>query len=266
MKITTQTSQINVSHSGNGAPIWVLLHGFMGTEIDFEWLKPRLSGSVICPDLLGHGATVTQPETAFSMANQVEALHDMLGQLYPQNVTYNVVGYSMGGRVAIAFAAQYPDLIAHLFVESGRPGLASAQERADRQAHDAQLATQLETTGLTNFVDRWEALPLFATQRNLPAETQQRVRAGRLAQAPQLLAKSLREMGTGSQPDYWSSLATFTFPVTLITGQQDEKFTKLADAMMTTLPNAQHRVVTNAGHNVHLEQPEAFLDILTGGD
>ncbi|MBT9672691.1 2-succinyl-6-hydroxy-2,4-cyclohexadiene-1-carboxylate synthase [Secundilactobacillus kimchicus] len=260
MKIKVSQGRVNVAvHRQTTAPSWLLLHGFMGSHHDYDKVAKRLPGTVIVPDLLGHGETEARAGVGFDMTTQVAVLHELLHQSYSALLPLTIVGYSMGGRVAIAYAASYPADVLRLVVESGRPGLATEAERLARQAHDAQLADRLLTAGLPAFVLKWEQLPLFASQRHLSVVVQQAVRVGRLRQSPSNLARSLREMGTGQQPNYWPELPKITVPVTLLTGELDTKFTAIARMMLAQLPKATHNVIAGVGHNVHLEAPDRYV-------
>jgi 2-succinyl-6-hydroxy-2,4-cyclohexadiene-1-carboxylate synthase len=109
-------------------------------------------------------------------------------------------------------------------------------------------------------VEEWERLPLWASQRQLPNATRQRLCAQRLRNRPQGLAASLRGMGTGVQPSLWEELPQLALPTLLITGALDAKFTQIARAMGERCPACRISTIANAGHTPHLEQPEAFLD------
>ena len=105
----------------------------------------------------------------------------------------------------------------------------------------------------------WEAIPLFASQQQLPAHQQQQIRQQRLQQRPENVAQSLIGMGTGAQPNFWPKLAEVTVKTLLIVGEKDVKFNHLADKMLQQLPNAQKAVIADAGHNVHFEQPNQVI-------
>lgn len=266
MKINLDTTQYHFTVSGSGQPIWVLLHGFMGTGADFADIAPELPGTVLCPDLLGHGETLSEPKTPFTMAQQIKDLFEIYLTYFagenPQKM--NLVGYSMGGRVAIAFAAAYPELVQHLYLESTCPGLADPEQKAARQAADAQRAGVLKQAGLETFVAHWAQLALFATQQKLPKSVQAKIKQQRLSQRPADLAKSLMQMGTGAQSSEWANLPKFNMPTTLINGGVDVKFTTISSEMMALLPQATQETLPNIGHNVHLEAPAAYLAILKG--
>ncbi|ANK62102.1 2-succinyl-6-hydroxy-2,4-cyclohexadiene-1-carboxylate synthase [Loigolactobacillus backii] len=247
-----------VAQQGSGAPVWLLLHGFMGSHTDFAKIAPKLAGTVLMPDLLGHGATTSHAAAErYQIERQVADLASLLAKRQVKQV--NLLGYSMGGRLALAFALSHPELVHCLILESSSPGLATETERQKRRQHDQILVERLQKNGLAQFVTEWTALPLFASQRKLPAATQQFIRQQRLQQNPAGLALSLQQMGTGSQPNYWPALANFELPVHLIVGAADAKFQATTEKMLARLPNASRTVISNAGHNVHLEQSAAYL-------
>ena len=75
------------------------------------------------------------------------------------------------------------------------------------------------------------------------------------AQTPAMW-EALRGFGTGHMEPLWDRLPELTIPVTLITGERDEKFRAHAEEMAKRLPNAQHVTIPNTGHAPHLEDPE----------
>ncbi len=177
----------------------------------------------------------------------------------------HVVGYSMGARLALALAVRHPERVRTLVLESGSPGLASEEERSARCASDEALASELEREGIVPFVDAWEARPLFASiARRLSVEARAAVRARRLAHDPRGLAAALRGLGTGSLPSFWEDLPGLDLPVLLLAGAEDAKFVEIASAMASRLPRATLRIVPEAGHTVHLEQPVRWLEAVTG--
>src|ERR671931_600044 len=97
---------------GAGRPL-VLLHGGLGSGEMFGPILPVLSErhQVIGPDLQGHGRTadIDRPLDVRLMADDIGALIDHLGLDRP-----DVVGYSLGGGVALQTAAKYPDRVRKL--------------------------------------------------------------------------------------------------------------------------------------------------------
>lgn len=241
----------------------VLLHGFTGSSR--SWGDPVVHGlrsrrvDPILVDLPGHGARVDPGEGGVGL-DDVTAVVD---QATADLSEYDLVGYSMGGRLALHVALARQGRIRRLVLESASPGLAREAERAERRAADAELASRIERDGVESFVDAWSAMPLFASQRTLPRETRERVRRLRLANRPSALAAVLRTLGTGVLPSLWDRLRELTIPVLLVTGALDTKFVRIAREMSNRLPDAWSVNVPGVGHTVHLEAPHAWLDAVT---
>jgi len=239
----------------------VLLHGFTGSTESWATHRPIFASNyrTIVVDLLGHGQTAAPADPArYPMEQSADDLAALITTIAPGPV--NLLGYSMGGRLALYFAVTYPYLVQNLILESASPGLADIEARQERKRNDEQLADAIETQGIVTFVEHWEALPLFATQRTLPARVQNPLREQRLRNRSQGLANSLRGMGTGVQPSLWGQLSALSVPTLLLAGELDQKFKVIANQMATSLPHATVVIVPDAGHTIHLEQPQAFQE------
>jgi len=201
-----------------GLPL-VFLHGFLGTRRDWDEVisyLPRLK--CIALDLPGHG----------------EAPFTETFEFTPPAPKFHLIGYSMGGRLAMRYALQYPERIATLILASTHPGLRSQKERDERIAHDAKWAKRL---ACDDFFSAWYAQPLFAGFRPHTARSQNR----------EALAKALLHYSLGRQPLLHVQKALH------IVGEKDEKFRAL---------HRQALVIEGAGHMVHLEKPKEFAKII----
>jgi 2-succinyl-6-hydroxy-2,4-cyclohexadiene-1-carboxylate synthase len=246
---------------GNGPPL-LLLHGFTGSRASFGHLRQRLSSQadVLVVDLPGHGESPYSADTTF--ASTLTALLGLLDELRLEQV--DVAGYSLGARVALGLAVEGRGRLRRLVLESGSPGLRRRRDRGERRRQDEALAARIESEGVTAFVQKWEALPLFSGVRTLPAEVQEALRLRRLEGDAGGLALSLRRLGLGAQPSYWAALPRIRIPVLLLSGARDEKFTALARRMAAELPLVWGHVFTAVGHAPHLEAPEAWAREVTG--
>ncbi|MEK5232972.1 2-succinyl-6-hydroxy-2,4-cyclohexadiene-1-carboxylate synthase [Lysinibacillus sp. FSL K6-0232] len=240
----------------------VALHGFTGSTATWHYLAQALPNvRVVAIDLIGHGRTAVPAHVQrFSMEEQVQDLEEICCQLQLEKFT--LLGYSMGGRIALSYAMSYPERIDKLILESASPGLRTAAERAERCEQDEALAQKIIANGIESFVNAWENIPLFATQQQLPKSVREAVRAERLSQKAEGLAGSLRGIGTGVQPSNWERLEQLVIPVLLLTGALDKKFCKIAQEMKALLKNGTHITVNHAGHAIHVENPAEFATIV----
>lgn len=235
----------------------VLLHGFTGSGEDWAFIRPQLEPqyTLITPDIVGHGdADKPDDRRDYALAGAAQRiLDDVDGR-------FHLLGYSMGGRLALYIAAQHPQRVQSLILESASPGLKTQAERAARKQGDDALADQIEANGMAWFADFWESLPLWDSQTR---EQKAQLRLRRLQNDPVGLANSLRGMGTGVMPNLWQTLPQMMTPAQLIVGERDRKFVDINREMAQIMPQAQLSVVPEAGHTVHLEAPDAFLQIVS---
>lgn len=246
----------------HGAPTAVpllLLHGFTGSSNNWADLIPVFGKqfTIITVDILGHGRSASPPDAKrYAMSRVAADLIDLLDAW--QIVRTALLGYSMGGRLALYAACHYPQRFSHLVLESSSPGLATEAERSARRQSDEALAEWIEANGIEAFVVRWEALPLWASQQQLSEKIQQRLHQQRLQNSPVGLANSLRGMGTGAQPSLWPRLPTLNLPTLLIAGELDTKFVAINEQMVAQLANGRLHIIPQAGHTTHLERPYIF--------
>ncbi len=246
--------------AGRGHPPLVLLHGFTGGADVWRPLLPALARArrAVAFDLPGHGTPPAgdEPPARIEAGEALEALRRRLDGLGIQDCF--LLGYSMGGRLALRFALGHPQRVRGLVLESASPGIAEASARAERRQADAALADRMEREGLAPFVEAWMAQPLFETQKSLPRAVRERERARRMRHHAGWLAASLRGMGAGTMAPLWDQLPALRVPALLLAGEHDTKHCDIAAQAAARMPRARMVVVPGAGHTTHLENPEAF--------
>lgn len=239
--------------SCNDTPL-VLLHGLLGDANDWQPVIDRLPGHhCIALDLPGHG------QHHELRVNDFEQSHQWLcRELASRGIEhYLLVGYSLGGRLALYHASREPAGLSGLLLENCHPGL-PAGERATRIAHDESWAERFEREPLADVLADWYRQGVFADLDEAARASQI---ARRLGNDGKAVAAMLRATSLGQQPDLASWLAQGALPVTYVSGKRDNKFHQLACLMAS-----QHRKINHleldGGHNLHAHQPEAFARLL----
>jgi 2-succinyl-6-hydroxy-2,4-cyclohexadiene-1-carboxylate synthase len=231
----------------------IALHGF--TETDESWhevLAPVIAG-VRCPLLPGHGHLPCPPDTTLSSA----AATVLRGVTAERPV--DILGYSMGGRVALQAALDQPQLVRRLVLVACRPGIEDPGEREARRRHDELLAEMLVEDGIGPFVVWWEDQPALRPVTRQPPAVVTAVRARRLGQDPDGLAASLRCLGQGRMQPLWHRLGELRMPVLLVVGAGDRGYCDAMTRMQAAIPGARLVVIPEAGHAVHREQSASLL-------
>ncbi|MFP5342533.1 MAG: 2-succinyl-6-hydroxy-2,4-cyclohexadiene-1-carboxylate synthase [Candidatus Limnocylindria bacterium] len=254
---------LEVRAAGNG-PSVLFLHGFTGRGADWSPFLPAVRASghrTLVVDLLGHGRSAAPADPA---EHAIERQSPRLATLLRRSgaVPAIVVGYSLGARVALRLAATEPDVVRALVLESPSAGIADADARAARRASDDALADAIELDGVAAFVDRWEAIPVFASERRLPERRRARLRRERLRNRPGGLAGALRGAGQGAMEPLHDRLGGIAVPTLVIAGGADATGLERARAVAAGIPDARLVVVPGRGHAVHREAPTTFRHLL----
>jgi 2-succinyl-6-hydroxy-2,4-cyclohexadiene-1-carboxylate synthase len=251
----------SVTGKERGAAI-LFLHGFLGSRADWDEIISGLEPDFRCVavDLPGHGSSVALPdEDIYTIEGVSAALEALMAGLHLDRCV--IVGYSMGGRLALHFALHYPHRCARLVLESASAGLQREVERQERRGMDEALAVRLENRPFDQFLQEWYSQPLFASER-YNAQQMDRLMGARLYNQPAELAKSLRGLGAGVQSPLWEKLNSLIVPTLFIAGALDGKYVEVASRFALLGDHVRSAVFPNAGHNVHFEYPAAYTDLL----
>ena len=236
-------------------PVLICLHGFTGTSQSFSFSFTDIN--VLAIDLIGHGQTdVYVHPYRYKLSVLVKDLSLLTIQL---NIdSFYLLGYSMGARTALTWSIEQPKGIKGLVMEGGTPGIQSPLEKIERQKQDNRLATMLFTSSLAHFIEYWESLPIFNSQKMLPLSVRRNIRQERLSQQVMGLTLSLMYMGTGQQKNYWPDLKQLQLPILYLVGEEDVKFQKIGKQFIEQNKCFRMIQVANSGHCIHLEQPKDF--------
>ena len=235
----------------------VVLHGFTGSAAAMGSLVDALAGAhrVVAIELPGYGSK-PRPTSATDLTVD-SVLRDVDRVVRSLSLgSWHLVGYSMGGRIALAYAAAGDDGLASLTTISASPGIADPARRAARAASDAELADRIERRGIEWFADYWSSQAILQPASPVGIRAGAAIRSLRLLNDPVSLAAALRGLGPGSMPPLHDRLADIEVPALLVAGRADPKYVEISAAMGKSMPEARVRVIDDAGHAVHLDKPE----------
>lgn len=251
----------HLHQSGNpgGLPI-LYLHGFMGTGKVWTPIMEHFAERAfqIAPDLPGHGQTEANLE-----ALDFDLLSDALAELTAEKFARPpvLVGYSMGGRIALHTVLRYPGHFAALVLESSTAGIVLESERASRLQLDCDRAARLRQLDMPAFLQQWYRQPIYSSltrRRELIDQIIRKKSAGN----PDHLAEIMVRLSPGRQTPLWDRLALWRKPTLVIAGQEDEKYCEAAFRLSHGLKNSLMTVIAHAGHIVHLEKRDDFVAAL----
>jgi len=227
--------------------IWSL-HGAVGREDDWADFAQAVHRS-------GHEVRTVD---LWSFVEEGGCSFDEFGaalceQVRAEDAAPVLLGYSLGGRLALHALLADPGLWSAAVIVSAHPGLADEDERVLRMAADAHWAAQALTGPWNRFVEKWNEQGVLRESGGYALADRMALEARR-----QAVARGFMEWSLGKQEDLRPRLSAITCPVCWITGVHDGKFAALAGEAVPLMPRAVHRVVPGAGHRVPWEASAAF--------
>lgn len=280
-------------------PPLVLLHGFMQSSTSWEPIATslKLHFCVYAVDFIGHGlsnrsknpARYTYEDMAASIdyflrkvvCRPSDSANKPSKRMFPllkslrkssgdcageQSVRAHVVGYSMGGRIALALMKTSCDVLASVILESCNLGCATDEEKQEAAKRNSDWVNRIREEGMEEFVNYWETLPLFETQKELGFD--KILHFSRAANDPECMALCLEGAGKQAMPLSGETLTYIEkandseedsrkgIPVLYIYGDKDEKSALIAQKLSAVGASVS---AINVGHNVHLEAPMLYL-------
>lgn len=229
-------------------PHLVWLHGFLGNHQEWEPVSAAFQEwPQLLIDLPGHGASSDIMVADFAAVDAVLSATLRHYQIYD----YWLVGYSLGGRVAMYHATHnLATGLQGIVVEGGHPGLSCETERAARKQHDAGWAKRFRHEPLVPVLHDWYQQAIFS---DLDKQQRAALVALRSHNHPAALASMLEATSLCRQPDLQPELKKLTRPFYYLCGERDDKFRTLAAHLGLT-----PELIFAAGHNAHRDDPVAF--------
>jgi 3-oxoadipate enol-lactonase len=256
MQVLNSDAQLDVAVSGDGDAV-VLLHGFPLSREIWDAQVRALSGyRVVAMDLRGMGASrvVDGPYLMESLAGDVAAVLDALGI---ERAT--LVGHSLGGYVALAFARMYVERLARLALVCSR----IAADSPERAAHRFELADEAERSGSSaRIIDEFRNATLGATTKQNCPEIVEKFTKIAEKHDPRGLAAMLRGMALRDGAD--DIAGDLSMPVLVVAGDEDPGIPAQESAGLTgAFPAGRLVTIARSGHVPMLEQPGELSACLT---
>ncbi len=245
---------------------WVFLHGLMGFLNNWQKVIAGLGPEQSCLtyDQRGHGRS-WKPQTGYHPEDYSSDLKMILQSLGWQKIT--LVGHSMGGRNALNFAARFPEVVERLILEDISP-----EGRADQLTYFKNLLGVVPVP----FPDRESARAFFrdefaqvAKTRDNPAVIGAFLNANLEEQPDGIMdfrfsQKAIFEsVGAGLERSRWDEVAVLRCPTLLIRGENSQELSQETfERMQGANPLIQGVIIPRAGHWVHSDQPQMYLQAI----
>lgn len=240
------------------SPAIIAIHGFTGSGQDFQ---PIVELTHECLnwytlDLPGHGSNSSLIIKDHSLEFYLDALH-AITQFYKLN-KFILLGYSMGGRLALHYAIQHPTSLKNLILIGASPGIENLEERQERFRQDQKLSNWILKNDTKTFIDFWMQTPLIRSQKNIPPHLFHAFLKRKYQHLPSGLAAALLALSPGKIHSIWKEIKTITCPTLIISGEKDLEYIEVGKKMTALLQNARYLSIPEAGHCAHLENLSAF--------
>ncbi|MFJ5717538.1 alpha/beta fold hydrolase [Neobacillus sp. NPDC093127] len=243
---TYDQGSIYYEETGNGEPL-ILIHG---VGLDHHMWEKQVKGlskqyRVICYDMLGHGGS-DHPPGPYSLSHYVAQLAGLLLQL--QIDTCHLVGFSMGGMVAQAFALEFPEKIKTLTILN-----AVANRTAEQRKAILLRVEEVKQSGAVSTIEpaiqRWFNPDFLAANESFVKGIRKRLQTNN----PHSYLAAYTLFATADQ-ELWPKLSTIKLPTLIITGEQDVGSTpEMSKCMHLQIEQSELLIFPNMKHMLPAE-------------
>lgn len=231
------------------------LHGFLGRPEDWSPLFQAMRAD--CSELLGvavpymdiRGLTPDVPLDRWG-----ENFCIWANKQYPKSKKI-LLGYSMGGRLALHAAASRPEMWDKVILLSTHFGLNSDSEKRLRRDEDQRWAYKFLNADFKTVMDEWNRLPVFFGSRSEPERTAEQFEV-------ELLAKALSQWSVSKQKCFLEDKSWVRENALWIAGENDSKYVNFLKVIGDTLPKHKINIIADSGHRVHFDQTELLADVI----
>jgi 2-succinyl-6-hydroxy-2,4-cyclohexadiene-1-carboxylate synthase len=220
------------------------IHGFLGLPSDWNFLEKDHSSHEFHKINLSAGY---QPEKGF------EGFSAHLNSLINPNETNILLGYSLGGRLALHAIKDHPKVWKAAMLVSVNPGLPSEEMQADRMLKDGVWAIRFLAENWSSVLNKWNQQPVFLHSKNIDRRMDDFNR--------DVLADMLTYWSLGRQQDLRQTIKNLPLPIYWVSGALDSYFIHLQDSILLDHSSSCKITIPEAGHRVPWDQPAAFSEL-----
>ena len=167
-----------------------------------------------------------------------------------------LLGYSLGGRLALHACIHRPDLWQGVVVVGADPGLGSSEKKNQQFTRDRYWADRLKNEPLEYLLREWDEQPVFCGIENSAPRNLDELDPIQLSQQFEVFSKGL-------QLNLVPSLSELkTPPVLFLAGEKDQKYQGIGEKLSKSSSVVKAQVVADSGHRVPWENPESFSQVL----
>lgn len=245
----------------------IALHGFLGRPVDWNWLSDSVNETVSARDLFEDVFSIQSDDKSKNLKSTHEhcafsqwatllnsSAEDFLREAKEKPL---LLGYSMGGRLAMHALIERPDLYRGAVLVSSHPGLKCTEERALRLETDLKWAKRFAEENWSEVLSDWNAQGVLQTPALKNSFDRKEEQFNRKA-----LSLAMNHWSLGRQRDLRHELTKLDIPLFYVTGENDEKFTHLIQNLQLGSGH-RHVIISKAGHRVPWEQPKSFAEALS---
>jgi 3-oxoadipate enol-lactonase len=238
---------------GEGQPLVLLHDGLLDSRVwDDQFVAFARRYRTIRYDRRGYGKS-SVPDRPFS---EVSDLHRLLRHLGTDEAC--LLGMSNGGKVALEFALERPQMVTALVLVG--PSLGGYRPSEEKQRRLSEMLSIARERGAEDGVEAMMEDPFYPPAKDKPA-ARERVRRIARENLPRLLsAPGLREE---PYPPTMENLSRIVAPTLVLVGERDDwDNRKIASIVAIRLPRSEKKVFAGCGHLVNLERPEEFYSVV----
>ena len=253
----------------------IFIHGFLGNNEDWNPIRTLVKNkfTFINFNLPGHSESTEKTSNSSKKRNgqphnfetTARSLRDLCKiNFYQKKIAPILVGYSMGGRLALYTAIHYPSITSGIIIISSDPGIKQKIFRTNRLSDDKELSIELKRLNNLNtaeWFEKWYSAPLFGNLKKNPHY--QKLLYMRKKLDLNKAADTLVNLSVGNQPPLWNLMKSYSNNGLFIAGALDKKYRRIGATVGGLGKQWAFTVCDNAAHAVHIEQPQTVANLIS---